>query len=224
MGGIGVLNEKPLHASLKHWYSRPGDRFEVPVDGYVVDIVRDELLVEIQTTSLASLKPKVASLARSHPLRLVYPIAREKWVARMSPDGRGVISRRRSPKRGRLEDLFWEIVSLARPFAGPNLSLEVLMIEEEEVRRHEAGRRWRRKGWVTIERRLLRVLDRTLFESPADWRALLPEGLEPFTAVDLAEAKGLPLELAQKMAYFLREAALVRLIGKRGRAKLYAAS
>lgn len=38
--GIGTLNEKPLHAALKGWYARPGDRFEVPVDGYLVDIVR----------------------------------------------------------------------------------------------------------------------------------------------------------------------------------------
>ena len=40
--GIGLLNEKPLHASLKQWYARPGDRFEVPVHGFVIDIVRDE--------------------------------------------------------------------------------------------------------------------------------------------------------------------------------------
>jgi hypothetical protein len=32
MSGIGLLNEKPLHASLKQWYARPGDRFEVPVE------------------------------------------------------------------------------------------------------------------------------------------------------------------------------------------------
>ena len=49
MSGIGLLNEKPLHASLKQWYARPGDRFEVAVGGFVIDIVRDDLLIEIQT-------------------------------------------------------------------------------------------------------------------------------------------------------------------------------
>jgi hypothetical protein len=24
--GVGLLNEKPLHAALKAWYARPGDR------------------------------------------------------------------------------------------------------------------------------------------------------------------------------------------------------
>ncbi len=37
MSGIGLLNEKPLHASLKEWYAQPGDQFEVPVDGFVID-------------------------------------------------------------------------------------------------------------------------------------------------------------------------------------------
>src|SRR5215208_3427729 len=74
MSGIGLLNEKPLHASLKQWYARPGDRIEVPVDGFVIDIVRDDLLIEIQTRNFASLKSKLTKLARSHPVRLVYPI------------------------------------------------------------------------------------------------------------------------------------------------------
>ena len=85
------------------------------------------------------------------------------------------------------------------------------------------GRRWRRRGWVTAERRLLEVVDRRVFDKPADWLAFLPEGFEPFTARDLAEAMCIRLALAQKMAYSLREAKLVRLTGKRGRANLYAA-
>ena len=222
MPGIGLLNEKPLHASLKSWYGQPGDRFEVPVEGFVVDIVRDDLLLEIQTSNLASLKSKVERLARSHRIRLIHPIAHEKWIVRLARDQGGALSRRKSPKRGRVEDLFWEMVGLARLFANRNLSLEVVMIREEEARRYEAGRRWRRRGWVTDERRLLEVVDRRLFGEPADWLALLPEGFGAFTARDLAEAIDVRLELAQRMAYFLREAGLVKLIGKRGRAHLYA--
>ena len=47
MSGIGVLNEKPLHASLKEWYAKPGDQLEVAIDGFVIDIVRDDLLLEV---------------------------------------------------------------------------------------------------------------------------------------------------------------------------------
>lgn len=37
---MGTRNEMPLHAALRSWCARPDDRFEVSVDGYVVDIVR----------------------------------------------------------------------------------------------------------------------------------------------------------------------------------------
>ena len=217
------MNEKPLHASLKKWYAQPGDQFEVPVDGFVIDIVRNNLLLEIQTGSFASIKSKLAKLVRSHQIRLIYPIAQEKWIVRLAKDDGRAATRRKSPKRGRVEELFWDLVSIPQLISSGNLSLEVLMIREEEARRYAGTRKWRRKGWVIAERRLLEVVDRRVFDKPADWLALLPEGFEPFTARDLAEAMGIRLELAQKMAYSLREAKLVKLIGRRGRANLYAA-
>jgi hypothetical protein len=221
MTGIGLLNEKPLHASLKEWYARPGDRFEVVVDGYVIDIVRKGLLLEIQTGNFASIKSKLTSLVRSHRVRLIYPIAREKWLVKLPTDDRDKVKRRKSPKRGRVEDLFWEMVSFPHLLANPNFAVEAVMTREEEVRRFEGRRRWRGRGWVVEERRLLEVADQRLFEEPADWLPLLPEGLEPFTARDLAEAMGAGIALAQKMAYCLRKAEVVELIGRRGRANLY---
>jgi len=222
--GIGLLNERPLHAALKMWYSRPGDRFEVPVDGYVIDIVRGDQLLEIQTGNFASIRPKLEKLSRRHRVRLIHPIAREKWILRTAKkDGRR-LGRRKSPKRGRIEDLFWEMVYTPRLLASRNFSMEVLMIREEEVRRLEGRRTWRSKGWVVEERRLLEVADRRLFEDPASWLALLPHGAGPFTSRDLAEALQIDLELAQKMTYSLRNGGLVRSLGTRGRANLYQAT
>src|SRR5215510_4793755 len=112
MSRIGLLNEKPLHASLKQWYAQPGDRFEVPVDGFVIDIVRDDLLIEIQTRNFASINSKLRKLTRSYEVRLVYPVVQEKWIVRPATNNGGISVRRKSPKRGRLEDLFWELVSI----------------------------------------------------------------------------------------------------------------
>jgi hypothetical protein len=220
MPGIGLLNEKALHASLKQWYARPGDRFEVAVSGYVIDIVRAELLIEIQTGSFSSIKSKLTNLVQSHQVRLVYPIVQEKWIVRPATDDRRVV-RRKSPKRGRLEDLFWELVSIPQLLPNSNFSLEVLMIRGEEARRYEGKRQWRRRGWRIEERRLMEVVDRRLFKDTADWRGLLPEGLESFTATDLAKATDTGAVLAQKMAYCLRHARVIELIGRRGRANLY---
>lgn len=224
MSGIGLLNEKPLHASLKMWCAQPGDRFEAVVDGFVIDIVRDDLLLEIQTRNLAAIKAKLTRLVHSHRIRLIYPIAQEKWIVRLAKEDDGRVTRRKSPRAGRLEDLFREMVSFPQLLSNPNFSLEVLMIREEEARRYEGKRRWRRKGWVTEERRLLGVVEQRLFEKPADWLALLPEGLGPFTARDLAEAMAIKVELAQKIAYCLRNVGAIDFIGRRGRANLYTAA
>lgn len=221
MSRIGLLNEKPLHASLKQWYARPGDRFEVPVDGFVIDIVRDDLLIEIQTRNLASINSKLCKLMRSYEVRLVYPVVQEKWIVRSATGNGGTTVRRKSPKRGRLEDLFWELVSIPQLLSNPNFSLEVLMIREEEVRRYEGKRRWRRRGWVIEGRRLVDVIDRRLFGTPADWLAFVPDSLQSFTTKDLATVADTRRDLAQKMAYCLREARMIELIGKQGRANLY---
>jgi hypothetical protein len=221
MTGIGLLNEKPLHASLKQWYARPGDRLEVSVDGFVIDIVRDDLLIEIQTGNFSSIKWKLTNLVRDHRIRLVYPIVQEKWIVRSGTrNGKGAI-RRKSPKRGRMEDLFWELVSIPQLLSNPNFSLEVLMISGEEVRRYNGAKRRVRKGWLMEGRRLLEVLDQRSFGQSADWLRFLPDGLELFTTSDLASRMNTRRDLAQKMAYCLREARMIELIGKRGRANLY---
>ena len=220
MPGIGLLNEKELHASLKQWYARPGDRLEVPVDGFVIDIVRDDLLIEIQTRNFASIKSKLTNLARCHRVRLIYPIVQEKWIIRSTlRNGKGAI-RRKSPKKGRMEDLFWELVSIPQLLSNPNFSLEVLLIRGEEVRRYN-GKRKVRRGWLIEGRRLLDVLDQRSFGQSTDWLRLLPDGLELFTTSDLASRMNTGRELAQKIAYCLREAKMIELIGKRGRSNLY---
>lgn len=222
MSGIGLLNEKPLHASLKQWYARPGDRFEVPVDGFVIDIVRDDLLIEIQTRNFASINSKLSRLTRSYEVRLVYPVVLEKWIVRLATNDGGVTVRRKSPKRGRLEDLFWELVSIPKLLAHPNFSFEVLLIREEEVRRYAGKRKsWRRRGWIIEGRRLVDVLDRRVFGKSADWLTFVPEGLQSFTTKDLATIADTRRELAQKMAYCLRQARMIELVGKQGRANLY---
>ncbi|MFW6115623.1 MAG: hypothetical protein ACOC7Y_01015 [Chloroflexota bacterium] len=218
---IGTLNEQPLHAALKEYYAGPRSRLEVEVDGFVVDVARDHLLVEIQTGSFSGIKHKVTSLAARYPLRLVYPIARQKWLLKLPRDDHGEARRRKSPKRGRPEELFKELVSFPHLICRERFSLEVVFTHEEEVRRHDP-RRWRNRGWVTVERRLLDVVDRRLFRSPDDLAALLPSALpDRFTTADLADAMDVSRGLAQKMAYCLRKTGVITQVGTRGRSNLY---
>ena len=219
---IGTLSERSLHAALKRWYAQPGDRLEVPVDGYVIDIVRHDLLIEIQNGGFCGIKQKLLDLVERHPIRLVYPIARHKWIVRQSGDGGEVLGRRKSPLRGKAADLFRELVSFPGLACRPNFSLELLFVQEEEVRRRDGKGSWRRRGWSIHDRRLLAVEERLPLPFPGGYRALIPPDLpQPFTSRDLSEALALSRRLAGQMAYCLRKMAVLRIVGKRGNAYLY---
>lgn len=219
---VGTLGERPLHAALKRWYAEPGDRVEEPVDGFVIDIVRDGALIEIQTRGFSSMKRKLATLLNAHAVRVVHPIAVETWIVKLDEVG-AMASRRRSPKRGAAVDVFAELVSFAQLVAHPRFSLEILLIHQEELRRFDPDRRWRRNGWVVEERRLVEVVDRLVVDSPHVLAALLPSELPAeFTTADLATALGRRRRLAQQMTYCLRHAGIVEAVGKKGNAVVYA--
>jgi hypothetical protein len=219
---IGTLRERPLHASLKQWYATAGDLIEVPVDGYSIDIVRGDLLIEIQTRGFSMMKRKVAALlAAGHRLRIVHPVAVDRWIVNIGSDG-SLLTRRRSPRHGGVADLFTELVSFPGLLAEPGLEIEVLLTAQEEVRHRVEGRCWRRKGWTVVERRLVDVIDRLLLTSPDDLAQLLPPPVPArFTTVDLATGIGRPRRVAQQMAYCLKAAGVIGIVGKRGHSVEY---
>jgi hypothetical protein len=219
---IGTLREKPLHASLKQWYALPGDRVECPVDGFVVDLVRGELLIEIQTSGFSSMKRKVLSLLDAgHRVRIVHPIPVDRWIVKVDDDGM-ILGRRRSPRHGEPSDVFSELVSFPGSIAHTGLEVEVVMTIEEQYRAHMPDRAWRRKGWTVLERRLVEVVDTFLLTGPDDLVELLPSGLpDEFTTTDLAALLGRPKRTGQQVAYCLRTLGVVVAVGKVGNSVLY---
>jgi hypothetical protein len=216
--GIGTLQESSLHADLKRWYALPDDRLEDNINGYIVDIVRGDLLIEIQTRNFSSIRRKLARLVEHHPVRLVYPIAVEKHILKYSDPSADLPTVRKSPRKGRLEHLFLEMVRLADLACHPNFSLEVLLTKEEEVQVQDGKGSWRRRGWSITDRRLVGIVDRTIFAQPDDYGILLPAGLpSPFTTKQLSLALGLPVYVAQKMAYCLRQTGVLTVAGRQGR-------
>lgn len=218
---IGTLAEKSLHASLKEWLACPGDQIETVVDGYVIDIVRNETLIEIQTKRFSAIKRKLQALLPRHPVLLVHPLAQEKWIVRQTAAG-NPIRRRKSPKRGQVEHIFNELIRIPDLITHPNLTLRVLLTKQEEIWRDDGQGSWRRQKWSVFDHRLLAVVDEISFQNAADWRSLLPIELpDPFTNRELATAVSCRLNLAQKMTYTLRHAGIIKVVGKRGNAFLF---
>jgi hypothetical protein len=196
---IGTLNEGTLHRQLKALIAEPGDRFEVALGGYVIDVVRGERLIEIQTGPLGPLGAKLDALLDAHPVTIVHPIAVRTWL---HVEGRPP---RRSPIRRGVHHVFHELVSIPTLLDHPNLRLELVLIEEDVHRRRDPSLRRRLGGWRTLDRAIRSVVERAVLTSARDLARLLPPGLpEPFTTRDLARGAGIPRELAQRMAYCLR--------------------
>jgi hypothetical protein len=228
---IGTLAEKSLHAALKTLYARPGDSLESDLDGYVIDILRPApdtssanaswQCIEIQTGNLAKMKPKLTALLDRYPVHVIHPIAQERFIVRIDSDG-VIRSRRKSPLHGTVFHLFPELVSFPSLLRHPNLSLEVLLIREEQIWLDDGKGSWRRKRWSIHDRCLLEVVQSISLGTPADFLGLLPAALPPeFDCKELASAIHQPRYIAQKMAYCLREMEVLKVTGKRGNALVY---
>ncbi|MGY5875280.1 MAG: hypothetical protein RTU30_06010 [Candidatus Thorarchaeota archaeon] len=220
--GIGTLQERSLHASLKQHYSELGDKIEQRVQGYIIDIVRDKQLIEIQTGSFGPLRSKLQRLLMEYKIHIVHPIAAEKWIVRESRDGSSIIGRRRSPTRKSFANIFDALVGIPELLRFQNLSVEAVLIHEEEIRRLDGKGSWRRRGWSIIDKVLIDIIDTKQFFKPLDYLSLIPRSLEqPFTNRDLADSLNEPIRLAQRITYSLRKMGVIDMVGKRGRTRLH---
>ncbi|MDP7040263.1 MAG: hypothetical protein QGI45_13980 [Myxococcota bacterium] len=216
--------ETTLHRQLKDLYANENSQQEVQMGKYRIDLVRDDVLVEIQLGSLAAIRDKIQTLIKSHRVLLVKPIVDRKHLIKLKSRGGDIISRRRSPKRANIMSLFDELVYCTKIFPHPNLCIDVPFIEIEELRFAGQGRkRWRRKNSFQIEdQKLIGITGVQRFSSGADLRKLIPKKLpSTFHTGDLAQAIGEPRKTAQQMAYCFARMNISEQIGKEGNTLLY---
>lgn len=215
--------ESSLHSELKKWYFLEGDDVEAKVDDFIVDIVRGDLLIEIQIANFSAIKPKLRRLLNDHRVRLVCPIPKVKWIIHRSKTKGEMFGRRKSPKKGRLPDLFNELIRIPNLLTKENLSVEVLMIEAEEVWCNDGKGSWRRRGASVEDRKLIRVFQRKVFEHPSDFLEILPKDLaHPFSNKDLAKSLAIPVNQSRKITYTLRKIGAISLVGKNRNEMLFA--
>jgi len=93
----------------------------VPAGGFVIDIVRGDLLIEVQTRGFSSMRRTVTTLLDlGHRVLIIHPVATGEWIVKIDADGE-ILSRRRSPKHGSPIDIFAELVSFPGLLADPHL-------------------------------------------------------------------------------------------------------
>lgn len=194
---------------------------------YRIDAVRDDELVEIQCASLSAIRSKIRSLVHRHRVRVVKPIVLRTRIAKKKTAKGKVTSRRMSPKRGDLLDLFDDLIYFTRVFPHENLVLEIAMVHVEQTRvpcrRHR--RRWR-QDYRVLDVQLERIDSTHELQSADDLRRLvgLDRSIESFTTEDIARITNRPRWFAQKIAYVLKHTAAIEPIGRTRAGIIYRAA
>lgn len=222
---INTYSESRLHKTLKNLYAMDRNgKTEQPVEGKICDIVADDgSIIEIQTGSLAKLHGKLGLLLPRYRVTVVYPLVVQKTIETVGKDG-SLMSRRKSPKKQGILDIFRELTSIYPYLLHEHFMLEVLEVSVVEHRVKvdspmqlaNRSRRFKR-DWYKEDKSLAEIHTTHRFSSAEDYLALLPADLpEEFTVKDLGKA--LKTRNASLILWVLRKMDLVEAVGKQGKA------
>ena len=218
---IGTKKESSLHHSLKFQYSLSGET-EIAIGEYICDGQGGQgEIIEVQTGSFGPLKEKAKQLAQTGKLKIIHPIINQKQIELYDTNGQ-LISRRKSPRKGKVWDLFSKLIYAPEIPLLKNLSIELAVVDIVEKRIDDGCGSWRRKG-VSISNRILEAYHHSVvLKNRKDYYQFIPfKSNEHFTTGDLALKAGIKSSLARKTLYVLAKMSLVERIGKQGKAIVY---
>ena len=189
-GGIGILQEKPLHATLKWWLDENPDHHEITLPcGKVADVYDGERIYEIQTGGFSPLRPKLEVLLPDYPVTVVHPIPRRKYLSWIDPDTGETTPPRKSPKVGTFTQGLRQLIFLLPILDHPHLTIHLVLMDMEEQRLADG---WGNEGKRGSHRAVLLPLtleDTLTLTCAADYAALVPATLpEVFTATLFGKA------------------------------------
>lgn len=222
---IGTKSEHRLHGALKYYF-QPDDRFhEVRVERYVCDAVSEdgETVTEIQSRAFYRLKPKLEVLLKNKKVNIVYPIITEKHIYTVYAES-GETSKRKSPKRGNLYDIFKEMYSLREFFGNENLTFTAAQLHCDEIRTYKGTKSQYRPGRkpIKVERIPTELISLTNITDALSLIRFIPAGLdERFDSALFAKAAGLNREAVGYTLNTLKAYGSVNLIGKEGRKNIF---
>ena len=207
--------ETTLHQQLKLSYADDPAQTEVQLGRFRIDAIRGDELIEVQCASLSAIRDKCQKLLQRHTLRVVKPVVMRTRITRLTSESGKVKSRRMSPKRGSVMDLFDELIYFTRVFPHENLTIEVPLIHVEQIRVPSKKRRrrsWHKDYrvkdviWESTEATLeLRKASDLLTLLPGSEKAGRKDSLGCFNTAELAGAIDQSRHTAQQIAYVLRK-------------------
>lgn len=219
---FGELQERTLHKQLKAHFCPKDGQTEVPIGRFIADIFSpSQGIVEIQTSSLGKLKPKLRAFLAESVVTVVHPVVVSRTVVTWNAARTQPVRQRKTKPDEKVAGLFRQIGALSEFLFHPGLTLLFCAIEEIDHRCEDGEGSWRRRGVSRVDRELVSLLDVNRFHGRRAWEALLPEGWTgPSTNKELAEMLHVRVAQAQSLTSCFKKLGLLEVLGKRGRETL----
>ena len=191
--GIGTLGEKRLHAVIKRYLCEDTDCHEVGVPDrrFVSDVRIGDEIYEVQTGDFYPMRQKIAYYMEHTDctVTVVHPLAARRWMSWIDPKTTEISPRTRVTRSSTPVELLPQLYTLSEHLQNPRLRFRVLMLETQDFRLLNSRSRNPKLRTKHYERIPLALLDELAFNSPEDFRALIPEALPShFTVKDFSKA------------------------------------
>lgn len=220
--GIGTLSEKTIHAVLKSYYESDLRYHEVKVGNKVADVKKGSNIIEVQTRHFHKLREKLDEFLKEYMVTIVYPIASTKYICWIDKETGEVSEKRKSPKTGRPQLAFVELYKIKEYLKNPNLQVRIVLIDIIEYRFLDGFGKDKKKRATSNDKIPVKLVDEIAVDTTLDYQKLLPLGLDDvFTTKDFSKAAKVPLSVAQASVNVLSELRVIKMVGKKGRFKLY---
>ena len=220
--GIGTLGEKTLHAVIKNYLEPDTSKHEITVGSFVADIVSDTGIIEIQTRSFDRLRKKLEEFLKISSVTVVYPLPKTKWLLWINSETGEITKKRKSPKRGCIQDSIPELYKIKMFLNHPNFRLFIVLIDLEEYRYLNGWSEDKKKGSTRHNRVPVEIVEVIEFNTTADYIRFIPaEVKRQFTTRDYSTAAKVNLHMAQTTLHILHFLGVIRRVGKQGNLHVY---
>lgn len=220
--GIGTLGEKTLHNILKNYYEPHQENHEIKVGGFVADIVGEKGIIEIQTRNFSNLRKKLKAFLEVTDVIVVYPVAQVKWLCWIDSNTGEITKKRKSPKKGRIQDIFYELYKIKEYINHENFHLSICMLELTEYRYLNGWSNDRKRGSTRCDRVPSDIFETVNFDSIDDYKKFIPDSTDDnFTSKDFAKQTQINLRYAQTGLNILNYIGAIKRTGKKGRSFTY---
>jgi len=219
---IGILSEKIMHLTLKFYFSPYSSDHEVKLGSFYADAINEEGIVEVQTRSFKNLSKKLMYFLAVTDVNLIHPIPFHKYVSWLDPETGETSKAHRSPKIGRLIDVFGELYGIKDKLNNPRLTITLMHIDTDDFKMLDGKSKDRKKGATRIERYPRELIDIFIINTPRDLLKLLPEDLpEIFSASDLQKLSKCNSRNSYSAINTLCYLGLCENVGKEGRKNIF---